>query len=132
MRLYHFTAAEYLEGIKQNGIVRGHVATSPTEALQAPWLTSDPSWEAQRWTHSSAHDKSRFRLTVEIPDNTRGLWHWPRLARELKVSPEWFKIQSDLRGDPEPWYVFYGVIPPEWIVAIDERPGGVKPSPGEE
>jgi hypothetical protein len=125
MRLYHFTAPEYLPMIKENGIVRGNVYTSPSEAFQAVWLTADPSWTTQDWTQASTHDKARFRITVDIPDSSRKLWPWPKLAKQLGVSPEWYEIQINLRGDPEQWYVFLGVVPPEWFETIEERPADV-------
>jgi hypothetical protein len=122
MRLYHFTAREYLQSITEDGIVRGTIYTSPSEAIQAVWLTVDPSFADQSWTQASTRDKARVRITLDVPDDSTKLWHWPKLAEQLGVSPEWLEIQVNLRGDPEPWYVYLGVIPPQWIVTVEERP----------
>ena len=43
MLLYHFTAPEYIEQIKAEGLTRGDVPTSSTEGINAVWLTSDRS-----------------------------------------------------------------------------------------
>jgi len=125
MRLFHFTARKYLQAIQENGISRGSIATSPSEAIQGAWLTSDPSWTSQEWTRASAHDKTQLRITVDIPDDTGKLWHWHDLARELKLDPEWIEILVSVRGNPDPWHVFLGVVRPEWIVAVEERPQGM-------
>lgn len=132
MHLYHFTARKYLEPIKEHGISRGNVATSPSEAIQGAWLTSDASWTTQEWTRASAHDKTEVRITVDIPDDTGKLWHWRDLAKELKVTPEWFDILVRVRGNPDPWHVFLGVVRPEWFVEIEERPPGMERGAGME
>jgi hypothetical protein len=43
MMLYHFTALEYLDAIKAEGLTKGEVPVSATDLLNAVWLTSDPS-----------------------------------------------------------------------------------------
>jgi hypothetical protein len=118
---YHFTSADNLPSIQQNGIFRGDVPTSPTSGFQAPWLTADPSPQHQQWTLGGA--KSQVRLTIEIPDeNDDKTWPWLELANSIRPPVEdwWLEaLNSAGGGGQERWYVYLGVIEPEWIISVE-------------
>lgn len=124
MKLYHFTAKEYVEEIKTHGVLLGDVPTSPLEGFNAPWLTSDPSWEKQGWREGSVIDKAAARLTIEIPDEELGnkLFHWPKVAKMLNMSKEWFFALDEAGGrGSQSWYIHLGTIPPERIKKIEYK-----------
>src|SRR5688500_16743589 len=96
MILYHHTAPEYLRSIVENGLTRGDVPLTPTTAMRAVWLTTDPSPEGhglsdgrlltpteRAWyeritgedvpLNASFADKRRIRITIIIPSSDRSL-----------------------------------------------------------
>jgi hypothetical protein len=126
MRLYHFTARDYLPDILVNGLTRGAVPTSPTEGFQAPWLTDDPdpTGARQAWHGPGKLAKSALRLTVDIPGDDPQLHYWPTLARALGVRFKWYQTVNRWGGgQAEHWYVYRGGIPPAWITEIMETRG---------
>jgi hypothetical protein len=70
MKLYHFTSDRHLRGIALHGLTVGDVPTdlAAFKGRCGVWLTSDTTTRGHG-LEGSAADKSRFRLTVEVPDN---------------------------------------------------------------
>lgn len=122
MKLYHFTAEEYVEEIKTHGILLGDVPTSPLDGFNAPWLTSDPFWQNQGWREGSTINKVAVRLTIEIPDEEleKKLFYWPKVAKMLNMSKEWYWALDEAGGrGSSKWYIHLGTIPPERIKKIE-------------
>ena len=122
--LYHFTAVERVAGVGRAGIIKGDVPITPGGGYNAPWLTDDPSFgDAQGWSHGSFQDKQRIRFTVEIPeDHQHLLKKWSVLAQEENVDPHWYEALNKAGGGTaDHWYVYHGVIPPSWIIDVQDR-----------
>jgi len=122
MNLYHYTAPEYLVPILQRGIVRGDVPTSPTHGFNAPWLTASPVWDEQGWTRGSLLDKTKVRLTVQIP-NAEEDWNlkrWSTFHKYLKVDSRWYSILDEIAGGgSDNWYIYTGIVDPDWITRVE-------------
>jgi len=126
VRLFHFTHEDRLPIIEAKGIAKGDVPTSPDGGFNAPWFTSEDSFFKQAWTATAdpriALDKSEVRLTVEIPDDDPNLQYWPDVAKAEGVEDWWFQA-LDRTGDGKSdcWYIYRGVVPWEWVMAIDYK-----------
>lgn len=139
MLVYHFTALEYLESIRTEGLTRGQVAVSPAEYRNAVWLTTsgDPSAghglsEGRYWTDEEKRliaapaelrlvrlNKRAVRIAVRIPRSDRRLAYWPKWARG-RVAPDWYERLDETGGDnARSWFLFWGTINPERFVSID-------------
>ncbi len=121
MKLYHYTAREYLPSIKRQGITRGDVPLTPTGGFNAPWLTDDPNAAQQDWKEGSGLDKTAVRIEVAIPKSERKkLLSWPVLADRAKMDPTWYEALDKAGGGGSAhWHVFYGRIPPGWFRSIE-------------
>ena len=140
VRLYHFTALEYLDSILSEGITRGDLPLSPTRQGRAVWLTQNANPIAQTWTpegeqlltaeERAAHeyafgtppppgakvaDKRAVLIAVDVPSGDRLLYQWLRYARLRGVKREWLRA---LNSSPD-WYIYRGAIPPEWFVEVE-------------
>jgi hypothetical protein len=122
--LYHFTGQVYLPALLRDGISKGDVATEPNRGFNAPWLTSNPHLDEQRWGTGSTLNKTAVRCTVEIPEGDDALWSWDRLVREYEIPDYWVNAMTTGLGEkPEHWYIYMGVIPPAWIREVVKKPG---------
>src|SRR5262249_46332243 len=119
-RMFHFTGLISLPQILREGISKGEVPISPTDLRLAPNLTTSHRAESQFWTCGSVVDKTKARLAVDIPDGDQRLEAWPALIRRCN-GPKWYHRRLDPRGQGKFWFVFWGVIPPEWIGAVELR-----------
>jgi hypothetical protein len=148
MLLYHFTAEEFLESLKREGLTRGDVPTSPSTGRNGVWLTS------LRATHDHGQgdgtrstivtptlrlqipscrylpdgdvlqdlDKLAIRIAVRIPRCDRKLVKWSTWAPG-RLEVNWLATLNRLGGGPaiaNTWYIYWGVIPPDWFVKIDQ------------
>ncbi len=117
MKFYHFTAKRFLESILRNGLTKGHMLISFTPLKFVPnkqWLTVNPVFE-QSWLNPNStlpYKRNEVRVSVNISD------------AQMQFCKPWSQMQflcpavaKDLSayGDPENWYVFDGIIKPEWI-----------------
>jgi hypothetical protein len=133
MRLYHFTAERFLPGIRHEGLTRGVllVRMEPTVILRPgyQWLTTNPAFE-QEWAKGTGrlpYQRNEVRITVDVPPKRLGdLMPWTR-ARFMV--PEVADMLSEF-GDPENWWLYHGVVSPQWITDVVLRdlaarsPGG--------
>lgn len=137
MLLYHYTAKEYLPLILAEGLTRGDVPTSPTEGMNAVWLTSDSAADGHGLTDGreltdrekqmagiaptqSARfpNKRAIRLQVRIPQGDRNLMVWSKWARK-RLNPDWYRILDEAGGGKsQSWYLYWGTVPPAWIAGI--------------
>lgn len=132
MLLYHFTAAEYLDSIREHGLVRGEVPISATDLLNAVWLTTDRSPSGHGLTDGREltdqekllkkldpalparfPDKRAVRITLRIPSTDRNLRHWPAWGKK-RLESGWYQTLSRIGGGKDrSWWLYWGVIPPE-------------------
>jgi hypothetical protein len=130
--LYHFTNLANLPTILREGLVKGRVPLAPTDYRRAPNLTSNPNPRAQHWALGGATDKTKVRLSVRIPEGEPRLEAWRDVCRRLRVDQHWQR-GLDPFGQGKSWFVFRGVMPPEWITVVDvRRAGGYAPCRGDE
>jgi hypothetical protein len=150
---YHYTALHHAEeiiaagGISKGGIPipdpSGEYLDDPRggPCLRLPlaaargwqWLTKRADW-AQPWATRQIIDcdRTEVRFVVEIPllelDRLR---RWDDVAADFGYTPEIGRRFAALAGgDSSSWFVFGGVIPKRWILAVEKRPGlgeGVTP-----
>ena len=137
MLLYHFTAKEYLPAIAAGGLTLGEVPLSPSKILNAVWLTTDGMADGHGLSDgrdltdreklnagipltSNARfaNKRALRLTVRIPRGDRNLVGWTAWGRR-RLAPDWFdRLSSTGGGKHRTWFLYWGVIPPEWIQEV--------------
>ncbi len=68
MILYHYTAREYLERIRREGLTTGEVPLSPSHILNGVWFTTDPDPGGHGLT--GILNKRAVRITVKIRQST--------------------------------------------------------------
>jgi hypothetical protein len=142
MIYYHFTAREYLRAIAREGLRKGEVALSPTDVLNAVWLTTDPDpaghglGEARQLTVDekrilglppfadlSFPDKRAIRFRTVIPSRDRRLAHWPKWARK-RLEAWWYEALREADGSKsDTWWLYWGTIPADALEAIDLATG---------
>jgi hypothetical protein len=135
MLLYHYTGHVFLPFIQEEGLTRGTVLISLTDRMNAVWLTSDPTAA----DHGLAPDpeiceqlslktgrqvrmanKLAVRISVKIPPNDQRLVYWPKWAKK-RVHPAFYDALAKTGGNMDwSWWLYRGVIPPAWFIAIDE------------
>ena len=149
---YHYTSEKDLAIAKQYGIVTGILPCQIIPDAQnlkrntfrfirlVQWLTKNPAFIDLAAPIGPARTsvlpgrKSEYRITVKIPPEYRSnVVRWPIFAsamREIdenktgliKLDPAMEKeINLDL-GNPGDWWVFGGIMPPEFIIAVDRNP----------
>ncbi len=156
MLLYHFTSRPCLRHILAGGLSCGRVPVSRAISSNAVWLTTDPGpnghgleaggalmtdahrQQAYEWTGirplpgaRHARDAS-IRISVDIDRADRNLHDWLPWARghlpadwfaELHpiASPNWRKART--------WRLYFGIIPVDAFVAVDEMAAQPPASP---
>jgi hypothetical protein len=126
MKLYHFTADQFLYGIRNEGITKGVFPLLKKNELifikDCQWLTKNSSYE-QPWHDPEfstlPYDRRRNRLTINIPKNQRHqLMDWKAIKF---VFGDYIIKDFDFDDDCENWYIFKGRIKPSWIRLIEKR-----------
>ena len=109
MKLYHFTSQRHLHAIGRFGLTVGDVPTDiqRNEGRCGVWLTSDSNSRGHG-LEGSAADKSQFRLTVNVPENSL-LVRWVDWAAK-NVTPTTVRLLHSTAGGFATWYVYFGVI----------------------
>jgi hypothetical protein len=123
MKLYHFTSLNHLRGIALYGLTVGDVPTdlAKWEGRCGVWLTSNSDPRGHGLEGSSG-DKSRIRLTVDVPDNAC-LVRWVDWAAK-HVARDTRNTLHNTTPNFESWYVYFGVINPGAIVeCVDLQTG---------
>ena len=90
MLIYHFTCLAYLPAIIRDGITRGEVPIGPiayADRPQAANLTTNRTREDQKLWNYSVFDKTRIRLTVEIPGSE--LTSFREVKEQFKIRASW-------------------------------------------
>jgi hypothetical protein len=119
MRLYHFTSRRHLRGVSLYGLTvgdvptdiprnRGRVGVWPTEHDEPDNLGLD----------FSAVSKTAIRLAVDLPASPL-LHRWVDWASH-NVAPETRRILHETAPTSDSWWVYFGVVRVESIVACDD------------
>ena len=116
-QLYHFTGAAYLRPIAKHGLTVGDV---PTDAQRwkgrvGVWLTSNATPDGHG-LEGSARDKKRYRLTVELDEQSPLLHAWPEWARKHVTKATREQLHASAPGF-ESWFIYFGHIKPAAIVS---------------
>ena len=146
MLFYHFTSKEALDEICEEGLKFGDVWINPIESYNGVWLTTDKSPSGHglcgerlltngekkvykrdygRAAPQDAYfaNKLAIRITVKIPKNDRNLVRWRTWGKEhIAVDLDWYKRLNEETpgGKYKTWFIYFGQIPPDWFVAIDD------------
>ncbi len=124
MRLYHFTSLRHLYGIALYGLTVGDVPTdlASYRGRCGVWLTSSSDPKGHGLDGGPTADKSRFRLTVNAPNNPLLVkWvEWGATHATLETIRALHEVGSDFGS----WYVYFGVIDPTAIIeCVDMQTG---------
>ncbi len=126
---FHFCADLFLcrvGGIKDVGITLGKIPFMKNGKFYFldgyQWLTKNSTFN-QSWNESSTlpYDRTANRLVVEVKRQKKHqVYKWMDFCERHKND-----LSDDMNafGDPENWYIFNGIIPVSWIVAIDQKGG---------
>lgn len=117
MKFYHFTYPYRVKQILEEGLIDGDVPLSINTGFNAPWITRDPNPTNQKWTgFDNGKGKSGARLTINMPEDAPYLLWWPAIAKVFNVEEWWYKaLDKTGGGGSENWFIYLGIIPPEWI-----------------
>jgi hypothetical protein len=127
MKLYHFTCVEHLASIQRDDLIITTESNVSFEREHAGpdvvWLSSDPGRPPRdSWTHGSYYDKTRIRITVDVPDAVK--WaELKRLTTEKKHhTDDDFDASAPTHAERFPWNYESGMPPSERLrpSAIDE------------
>ena len=127
MKLYHFTAKHLLKGIHEKGLTKGLFPLQKNGRIgfmkNCQWLTKRDGWDQAFHDPELTelnYDRREVRLQVVIPKVRRGsLLDQPKLERILErgLIPDFFADE-----DCKNWFVFYGIVKPQWIRGIEFNP----------
>lgn len=126
---YHFTSTQHLAGVRQGGLAKGAIPFRMlpdgkiTFMRGYQWLTLDGNWD-QSWANPKLsplpYRKNEYRLTIQIPNFAmKNLVSW--LDYSQKVNPPSVTFLQSFRGHRH-WWLFQGIIPFLWVVAVDHNP----------
>ena len=131
IQLFHYTSVFHAPLILEQGISRGEVPVSHTESTTGVSLTRDGIARRQAWCRTTRMicggdvlpvDKTAVRLTVQIPDDDPRLLPWKEAACRLGVTTSYYReLDASGGGGDRDWYVYFGVIPPEWITRVETK-----------
>lgn len=113
--LYHFTSSQHYDFIKTEGLTRGDIPVTPFRSEVGIWLTTEPTADKDdHGLQGSMFDKTEVRIAIDFNENDKYLWHWPVLAKKLKVPDFWYDALNEAGGGKaDTWYVYAVQIPPE-------------------
>lgn len=127
MRLYHYTAGEYLRGIAKHGLTVGAVSTDHTldNCIVGVWLTSSESPLGHGFDVMNNHSKRQFRISADVPTSDGKLVKWSEWAKKnLSPLAAWHLKQIAASVDgvdaSDTWFVYFGWIKPESIVGVTD------------
>lgn len=119
MKLFHFCGRRFVESILREGLTKG-TFPKPTKlgwdfTRFRQWLTEEPDANKQSWAtrYTIHYGRTDCRLIVDIPDEYMG--NLKRAVEYVQNMPrEHRRIVTDWPGSDK-WFIYIGVIPPEWI-----------------
>src|SRR5687767_12564214 len=129
MRLYHYTAPQFVAGIKREGITWGRLPVWGGDRItllpRYQWLTDEDKWD-QPWNPRKTikYDRTAWRVVVVVPKSERRhLFRWRDLAAKLRL-PDQAVTTLNMNGevDDSHWWVYAGLIPRLWLRTWEHRP----------
>jgi len=116
----------YLPEIMRDGITQGEVPIGPIPYAgrpQAANLTTNPKRKDQQlWNDSnSTIDKTRIRLTVDIPESE--LTSFREVKERYKIRASWLKLVAPYHVRPQ-WYYAFGGVRPDQIKLVEKWDNG--------
>lgn len=136
MKLLHYTAQRYADGIRESGITLGSLvlpaATGLVQIRPLQWLTDDENWQGQGWAVNHLGDwgdRTVLRFRVVIPKaHRKNLYWWPYFATDvLKMRAEDERVFAKAGGgNGTHWWVYKGRIPPGWLRGVEYRDPGYR------
>jgi hypothetical protein len=119
VKLYHFTNLMNLPAILREGILRGEVPVTPYTSiaqLNAPNLTANPNPADQRCWCRGATNKTKIRLTVEIPNDK--LTSFRQVQKKYRMKSGWVKA-LDPSYERRHWFFAFGGVPVQQITKVE-------------
>jgi len=111
MRLYHFTALDYLPEILRDGLSKGAAIVDARTAVNGISLTTNPLAEKSHWyDRGDSVDRTRIRLSFDIADGDTHLERFADFCKRKRVSRE-IKRALDPLGQGKFWWYYWGTIP---------------------
>ena len=120
---YHYTAKQFIQGIKQEGLTLGKTPIIRNGVLSflsnTQWISKDGDPENQLWAIpvSISYTRREYRLKINIPK--------PFLKNIIsmtdfmeKYSEILFDGFNDYPEETEKWFIYNGHIPSRWIEQI--------------
>jgi hypothetical protein len=130
VKLYHFCAPQFLDGIQENGLILGMTPLCGKQKQilwlrNTQWMTVNPLFE-QSWNGmvSIHYDRTAYRLTYAIPKNERShlLTWWELKARMQRKFGEGCILPGfDDDADANNWRIFLGRVKPGWLRAVKAK-----------
>jgi len=114
---YHYTSLRHLPGIAEHGLTVGDVPTDirRDRGRIGVWLTTSDSGKGHGLERSKS-DKRTYRLSVAIELNSPQLHRWMDWAPK-NATPETIAALNETGRAFQTWWVYFGVIPRDAIVA---------------
>ena len=113
---YHFTSHLHVDSCRNEGLKLGVMPFVKNGNLRLiknyQWLTRRPDFK-QAWCEGGSlqYDRSEYRITIEIPKlRQKNLFKWLDKCETNKLAAD-----LNYRGDPENWFIYHGIIAPQWI-----------------
>ncbi len=120
MQLYHFTSLIHLPKIMRSDLSRGEVPIGPFPRRRLPTavnLTSNGSGKANAdWNRGNLIDKTRVRLTVDLPDDQ--VTTFGQVRRRFKISRDWVRRLAPGQ-EYRNWYFAFGGVPLEKVLKVE-------------
>uniref|UniRef100_A0A6M3LCZ7 DUF4433 domain-containing protein n=1 Tax=viral metagenome TaxID=1070528 RepID=A0A6M3LCZ7_9ZZZZ len=136
IKLYHFTSRHHIRGCIKEGLKFGHIPVSIDPPKIIPgyqWLTKNKSFE-QEWEKYSSlkYRRNYYQITIIIPKKyQKNLYKWLFFCKNT-TNPEIINASKTLNmfGDPHKWYIYRGIVSPDWFVKVNINPEYTKSGRG--
>lgn len=109
MKLYHYTAIEYMPSIIKSGICKGWTYVTRVHFTKCHWFTANANFDDQAWQYYTR--KLAVRLSVEFEPHDPALVRWPKYAKMLHIRHDWFEELTRRHNGSRDWFVYRGVVP---------------------
>lgn len=153
--VFHYGDIHSKDSILQNGINRGKTQVKPRMTVDSVWLTLNPRpWE-QTWDEGTERfltfeerrriewmdrctvpmdamwpNKRAVRHTLIIPQDDSRLVPYVRFAaKHVKKSIDRGIRRAAPGCDPKDWLLYFGKVPPEWIIDVHDIPRELQMAP---
>lgn len=128
--LYHFTSNRFVDSIMKEGLTKGCILSDfRRDPLGVPkvkfakgwqWMTTNESFD-QEWavgTGRLPYKRNDVRMKIVVPPGVHRLNPWSQIKF---LFPKTAHLLSEF-GDPQNWWVYEGIVKPEWIKELKRKP----------